>query len=486
MKPIKAIESIIRNKVLRYVFSRYATYVIQFINSLIIAVYLGPYYLGIWGFINLILQYLSQINLGIAHSTNAIIAIHKNNEWYVQKVIGVSFTMLMGLSIMAILFFSVSQIFGFNIGDKYEFSKYAPIVLMIGILNYFNVLLSNIYRVYGRLFEIAFNQSIFPILMMVVILFFKGQNLLSALVITNYLAFLLSFVFYLIKSPVKIRVLFIKRLFKKIQIKGWHLFVYNSSFYLIMISTRSFISSYYSINEFGYFTFAFTLAHVALLLLESFSFIIYPKMLNRLSSGTTEMIDSLLEKIRSSYITTSHLLIHIVIVFYPLFFWLFPQYEQSKQPFRLLSLTLVLYTNSFGYSGLLIAKGKEKILGYIALASLFINVLMAYLLVRVFDIPFTDVILGTMFTYFCLVFAICCFGRKILCLPCKISLILKNMFPLQFFIPYILNLYMVLFQIPDVYFVITVILFLICNYKNIINLKKVFLDIIINPCVIDI
>jgi O-antigen/teichoic acid export membrane protein len=480
------LRKITKNKIIYYILSRYATYAIQFINSLIIAVYLGPYYLGIWGFITLILQYLNQINLGIAYSVNAIVAIHKNKEWYVQKVIGVSFTMLTGLSILVILFFSVSLLFGFNIGDKYEFSKYAPIVVITGILGYFNVLLSNIYRIYGRLFEIAFNQTIFPVLMLVVILFFKGQNLLLALVITNCLAFLLSFVFYLIKSPVKIRLLFIKRLFKKIQVKGWYLFVYNTSFYLIMISTRSFISGYYSINEFGYFTFAFTLAHVVLLLLESFSFIIYPKMLNRLSSGTTEIIDSLLEKIRSSYITTSHLLIHIVIVFSPLFFWLFPQYEQSKHAFRLISLTLVLYTNSFGYSGLLIAKGKEKVLGYIALGALFVNVIMMYILTSILDIPFTYVILGTMFTYFFLVFAVGYFGRKILCLSCNIFTILKNIFPIQLFIPYILSLCLVLFQMSDIYFAITLILFLICNYKIIISLKKVCIDTIFNPRLIDI
>jgi hypothetical protein len=76
---------ILKNKVTGYIASRYLTYAIQCINSLFIAVYLEPYYLGIWGFVTLILQYMNQLNLGISHSVNAIISIHKEKEWYVQK-----------------------------------------------------------------------------------------------------------------------------------------------------------------------------------------------------------------------------------------------------------------------------------------------------------------------------------------------------------------------------------------------------------------
>jgi O-antigen/teichoic acid export membrane protein len=307
-----------------------------------------------------------------------------------------------------------------------------------------------------------------------------------ALDIANCFAFILSFDFYLIKSTVKILLLFIKRLFKSIQIKGWHLFVYNTSFYLIIISTRSFISGYYSINEFGYFTFAYTLAHVVLLLLESFSFIIYPKTINRLSSGTTEMIDSLLEKIRSSYITTSHLLIYIVIAFSPLFFWFFPQYEQSKQAFRLIALTLALHTNSFGYSELLIAKGEEKILGYISLGALLFNIIIVCFLIKVLSVPFAYVILATIFSYFFFVFAVGYFGRKILCLRYDFFSILKNVFSLPFFVPYSLSLCLVIFQVSYIYFLIPIMVFIIFNYKNILGVKNVIKRIIVNSDLINI
>jgi O-antigen/teichoic acid export membrane protein len=269
------IKKALTNKVLHYVFSRYATYFIQFINSLFIAVYLGPYYLGLWGFITLVIRYLNQLNLGISHSVNAIISIHKNKEWYIQKVIGTSLTMLAGLSVVVILFFAGNIVFHWDIGSKYNFSTYAPIVAVIGILAYFNTLFSNIFRVYGRVVEIAINQSAFPILMLITIFIFKGENLLRALIGANFLSFLLSFFLYLYRTPVKLKPFFISRLIKTIQIKGWHLFIYNTSFYLIVISTSSFVSAYYPVEEFGYFTFAFSLSNIVLLLLQSISFLIF-------------------------------------------------------------------------------------------------------------------------------------------------------------------------------------------------------------------
>lgn len=476
----------LKNKVLHYVFSRYATYFLQFINSLFIAVYLGPYYLGIWGFITLIIQYLNQINLGISHSVNAIIAINKNREWYVKNVIGTSLTMLLALSFSVILFFTANEAFHLNIGSKYNFSTYAPIVASIGILGYFNSLLSSVFRVYGKVIEIAINQSAFPVLMLLAILLFKGEELIWALVGANLLAFFLSLCLYLFKSPVKLKPLFIARLFKTIQIKGWHLFVYNTSFYLIIISTRSFVSAYYSIEEFGYFTFAFSLANVVLLLLESFSFLIYPKLINRLASSSIEKITELLNMVRDMYITTSHLLIHMSILFFPLFLLFFPQYSQSANAFKLIALTVVLYTNSFGYSGLLISKGFEKKLGLLAFFALSINISISLILIKFVHLSFDNVIFATMITYFVYVFFLGKLGRNKLCLSSSIKLVLKDIFPMRLLIPYLLSLILIFIDSYAYYFIFPFLFFVILNLRSISKIKLSIDKIISNPNFINI
>jgi len=475
-----------KNKVIGYVASRYLTYIIQFVNSLFIAAYLGPFYLGIWGFISLVGQYIGQFNLGISHSVNAIISIHKEKRWYVQKVVGTSMTMFLGLSLIVILFFIINNLLNINIGSRYNFPKYSVLIVATGIFGYLNASISTVFRVYGKLFEIAFSQTIVPTLMLFSIIFFKGEQLLWALVISNFLSSLISFILFLSKSPIKIKLLYIKRLFKYIQKKGWYLFVYNTSFYLIIITTRSFISGYYSVKEFGYFTFAYTLANVGLLLLDSLSFIIYPKLLNRFALSSSDVIISLLNMLRNGYITISHLIIHIVILLFPLFLYFFPQYEQSKSAFYLIALTLALYTNAFGYSGLLIAKEREKVLSYLTLLSLLINIILAFILANIIKVPFSYIILATMFSYFIFILGVVRLGLKYLHCQNNIMSLIQYVFPYQLAIPFFLSLCLIFFQVSTIYFVIPLVVFGFFNITTIINLKQTIKRIIENPNFINI
>lgn len=480
------IKTALKNKVVLFLFSRYGTYLIHFINSLFIAVYLGPYYLGIWGFISLIIQYFTHLNLGITHAVTAIISVHKSKELYAQKIIGTSLTMLVLMSCIAILFFVANHLFNFNLGAKYHFSTYAPIVVIIGVLGYFNALFSSIFRVYGKLFEIAFHQTVFPVLLLCAIIFFKKDELVWALVCANLFAFLAAFVMFWVKSPITLKPIFVFRLFKFIQIKGWHLFIYNTSFFLIVISTRSFVSGFYSVEEFGYFTFAFSLANVVLMLLQAFSFVIFPKMLNRFAKSNNEQNSILLEKVRDAYVTTSHLLVHMAILIFPVFLLLFPQYMTSSEAFKLIALAVVLYTNSFGYSGLLIAKGYEKQLGRLAFSALVINIVLALVLIKILEVSFTYVIIATMVSYFIYVFVQGYMGRRMLNLNANLNAVWKDIYPMRLFAPYIISLALVFFKAPSYAFLIPLVVFMAGNFKVLLNLKSIVKQIILNPNFINI
>lgn len=485
-KFLPIIKSALKNKVLLFIFSRYGTYLIHFINSLFIAVYLGPFYLGVWGFITLVTSYMNHLSFGIADSVTAIISIKKDEELYVQKVIGTAITMLLGLSVVAILLFAINALFNLDLGSKYEFSTYAPVVVFIGVLAYFNTLFNHVFRVYGKLFEIAFSQTIFPVLMLLAIIFFKDKALLWAMVFANFSAFLLSFLLYFFRMPIKIKPIFVYSLFKSIQIKGWHLFVYNTSFYFIVISTRTLVSGFYSVEEFGYFTFAFSLANVILLLLQSMAYLIYPKILNRFASAKNSDNADMLNKLRDAYVTTSHLLIHLAIFIFPIFLLLFPQYNNASNAFKLIALSVLLYTNSFGYSGLLVAKGFEKKLGRLSFTALIINVLGALALIKLFNVPFTLVVLATMLSYFVYVFMLGKMGRQMLELETSFVAVIKDIYPLRLLIPYVLSLVFILFSVPDYYFIISLVLFVIINFRVLLNLKSIVKTIILNPNFINI
>lgn len=475
-----------KNPAILYVVSRYGTYFIQFINSLFIAIYLGPYYLGIWGFINLVLGYLAQINLGIPHSVNVIVSIHKEREDYVRKVIGNGLSMITGLSIVIILFFVINYAGEINIGEIYNFNTYLIPVCIIAIVTHFNSMFTSIFRIYGKIFIIALNQSLYPLLVLISILFFRGEELLWILVLANAVSLIFVFVLFLAQMPVQLRFLFDFKLIKYIQLRGWHLFIYNASFYLILLSTKTFISGNYRVEEFGYFTFSFSLANAVLLLLNSISYLILPKMINRFAIAENQQVQQILNTIRTAFISLSHLLIHFVIMIFPLFLIFFPDYQPASTVFKITALTVVLYTNSFGYQGLLMARGKEKLIATIALSALIINILIAAFLVHVLEVAFSSVIFSTLITYLFYVLTLGVFGRKEISLSKNVISVFKNIFPVNMFIPFCISLILVIINVPDIYFMIPFFLYILLNISDLKDIKRTIIRLINNPNFINI
>lgn len=480
------VKKVFKNPAILYVISRYATYFIQFINSLFIAVYLGPYYLGIWGFINLVLGYLGQINFGIPHSVNVIVSVNKDKEDYVQKVIGNGLSMILGLSIVIAVFFGIGYSGGFTIGERYEFNNYLIPVTIIAITTNLNTLLSNIFRIYGKIFAIALNQSLFPVLTLMILPFFRGSNLLWAMVIANLLAVIISFVLFIVQTPVKLKLLFNFSLIKYIQKRGWHLFVYNTSFYLILLSTKSFISGNYEVEEFGYFTFAYSLANAILLLLNAISYLIFPKILNRFANATNDHIQEILSGVRVAYISLTHLLIHFVIMMFPLFLLFFPDYQGASNVFKTTALTVVLYTNSFGYSALLMARGKEKLLSKISFSALILNLVLVSIFVYIFKANFSFVIFGTLITYLIYVFTLGYFGRRELSNALSFKHILNDIFPWRMLLPFSISVLLILLSSPEMYFILPFIAFVLLNKNDLKEMKGIGLKVIDNSKILDI
>ncbi|WP_165872189.1 oligosaccharide flippase family protein [Tenacibaculum sp. M341] len=478
----------IKNKVFLYTISRYLTYIIQFVNSLLIAKYLGVYYLGVWGFITLVLQYLMRFNFGISNATTAIASVNKSDEKYVSKIIGVSITLLLILSVLIILFFLVTTIYSIDIGTKYSFTKFIPYVIVIAILNHFNLFFSNIFRVYGKLVAVAFNQSVLPIGILITTFFYKGEDLLWALVYANLIAVFTAFLFFITTRPLSFLPKINWKLVKKIQIKATYLFIYNACFYFIIISTRTFVSEYYTIKEFGFFTFAFILANSVLLLFQSIAFLIYPKLLNRFSNNSNEQSIKLLNILRNAYVTVSHFSIHIIIFLYPFLITFFPEYESTKVVFSIIALTTVVYTNSFGYQGLIVAKEKEKQISFMALIGLVLNILLSYLLICFFDCSYEYVIISTMITYFVYIILITKYGRKLISVKYDLINTFRDVFPLKWMFPFVLSLLITIYnsKYNDWLYTLPIIVFVYFNYRGLREATGMVKKILKNPKVIDV
>lgn len=483
---IPIVSKITSNKVLNYTISTYIIYVLYFVNSIFIAIYLGPYYLGIWGFINLVIQYLAQLNFGITHSVNSIVSISKDDKNYITRILGSSIALLSLLSVFLLLFFLFSVMFNFDIGNKYHFYNYLPLVLIVAILAFYNSLLSNIYRAYGKLNEIIFNQIFYPLISLLCIFFYRGVDLLWALVISNAISSIIIFIVLIVRCPISIKPNLDVNLGKMVIRKGLYLFLYNTSFYLIIITTRSFVSAYFLVTEFGYFTFAFTLANAVLLLLQSFSFLIYPKLLNRFSKFSNEQSYSLLKDVRSAYLTVSHLIIHFAILLIPVFLLFFPKYESAQKAYPIIALTVVLFSNSFGYQELMISKSNERKLGFLAFCCLVLNLVLCFIMIKVFNVPYYLLSLGTMITYVVYVFLVGKNGIKLLNLDSDFKTVIKDIYPARIMIPYFISLLVFFTYNKGIYLCIPILVFLILNYKTILGFKKIIKLILFKPEIINI
>lgn len=475
------LQKLLKNPVFGYITSRYATYAIQFINSMFIAIYLGPLYLGIWGFINLIIQYFGQVNFGITHAVNTIAAIQKHRQRYISQIMGNAVLILLVLSAGIGLLFYCNAFFQWEIGEKYHFSRYAIYVFLIVVFTYFSTLFSAIFRIYGRLFEIAFSQSIFPVATLGVLFLSSKEHLLDNLVYTYVGTYLLSILLFIYRFPIKVRFNMSRRLWWLIQKKGWFLFLYNSSFFFIIITTRSFVSNYYTVTQFGYFTFAFSLANVILLLLTAFTFVIWPKLLNMLAKISQEQSFALLQKLRSLYVITSHLLVHLGLFLFPYFLIFFSQYQGTFETFAFIALTIVIYTNCFGYQGLLIARQRERLVGYFSVAAVVLNLLLCYVLIELLNVGFEHVIFATMITYIIYVFVLGALGRKILQIRFNFWHTLADIFPISISVPYLISLVMALLQVNKYLFFIPLVCYILFNLKEYRPIKNTVQEILLKP-----
>lgn len=479
--------NIIKNKVVIYLASRYVTYAIQFLTSLVIAVKLGPYYMGIWGFVLLLLNYFQQFHFGISNSFNVLYIQNRDNKGECDNYIVNSLVLVSYLAFMIIFLYVIYIINGYKGFEKYHANSYMLWVCIIAILQHYTTFFINLFRVKNQLNQVTICQSIVVVLNFICVFIFKGEALILALiagyVVGNLVAVILAFFSGALPrfGDVTINLRYQEGIIKK----GLFLFIYNSCFYLIIISIRTIISGCYTVEEFGMFTFSFSLAHAILLLLEALSFVVFPKILSKLSSPSIVERKMTISLYRKIYITSAHCLVYFVLPFFPFLLSFFQKYESSITALNLIVLSIVINTNSCGYADLLIANNKEKTLMKLSFFALVLNCILGFILVKVCQVGYSHVIIATLVTYFVYSFCVLVWGERVLN-SMDNRKIVTEFFPFRLAIPYCCALCISFFELPGLYFVVPLVLFLVFNFKMIINTKEILKSLLFKPEIINL
>ncbi len=472
---LNLIKSALRNKIFWYLVSRYLTFGIQFISSIYIAVKLGAYYFGIWSFVLLLINIGNQFNWGIGNALNIIYVQNKNDQTKCRCYCFNAMLLTFLIMIPVILFTLYERIFGFVYFQKYQLGNMIYGIALVICLNYVNTLLMNISRVKGHVFAIAFNQSVFPVLTLILMFCTNGMVLLYLLLGGYVVAMLLSALLYLIENEITWSEKVSWNVMCEIARKGLYLFFYNTCFYLIVLSTKTIVSYYYSVEEFGYFAFAFGLANAAMMLIDSLVFLAFPKMIDMMRGENKDAIQQKIDFLRTTYCTAVSCVVYLAIPCCYFLLKLVPKYQHSFPYFTGILLSLAVYSNCFGYNTYLLAKNKEKTIAICAACALLSNIILTYFLSEILHLGLEYCVCGLLITYFAYTLAVNQCAQKELWKNKKVKIRGPGRFcalVVPFLITFILlyaNLFILMIWLPFVSF----------SLLNIKHLKSLFNQIIL-------
>lgn len=478
---------LIKNKIFIYLVTRYLTYGLQFALSLIVAVRLGPYYLGVYGVLQLVLSYFAQVNFGIPHSLNVLLVHNKSDNDIQDKYTLNSFAIYTFWNVVVVIGALFVVLFGYTQWGEYDIEIYFSLIILIAILTYYNSIVLTVIRFRNQVNNLSLIGSIPVIGNLLVVWFFNEEELVVALTVVNFFScILISTIGFINGAIPKIYISKLNvDLQKGIIHKGLYLFLYNSCFYFILIAVRTIIGSNYSVEEFGFFTFSYTIANAVMLMLDSLNTIIFPKIIDMLSVQNKEQKAAVLDKLRVSYITTSHMLVYFAMILFPFLVLFFPKYEPALTSMNMISLAVLMNANSYGYNTLLIAQNKEIVSSKISANALFIAIVIGLLLVKVVHVEYSFVIISMLIAY--MIFSILATyeGTKLLKDNVDFFYVLKHFFPIKMFIPYVIALAISIFRLESIIF-IPFLIFITLNYKDLGFLKNILMKMVKNPNIIDL
>jgi O-antigen/teichoic acid export membrane protein len=477
------ITGILKNKIFSFILLRYIAYGLQFIGTLVIAYKLGPAKYGIWAYILVIFQFFSLLNFGIPNALNNLISIHKHHRNYLDYTLSVGFFLLVLNVLFSILLYGAINWFGLLDWKDNDLGDYTIHFLLIIILVYCNTLFLNIFRVFNELLAINIYQLILPLTLFIVAISFSSEEMIKWLLFAYLFSNIISLIIFIFKFPHKFQFKLKFRIFSKVIVKALRLFVYNTSFYFIFLSSRYIISESYPQDVFGQFAFALTISMVLVLILDSFSFLIFPKLINKYSKMTNDGI-KFFEDIRLDYVTISHFLMHGAIMLYGVLVVFFIDYSSTFNLFVILCMAHAIFSLGYGYSILLMSKEKDSLLALISLTGLIVNigVILAFIYLK---LPFTYAGISILISYLTMVIILNFHSNRILH-ESTFGESFKRLFSLNFILPIIAALSMVIINVKPFFFIFSFLIFLILNTQRFKAILKRVKEIVHNPSLIDL
>lgn len=366
MSVFSIIKKISLNDKFSFIATKYATYLIYFIISIVVANKLGLFYFGIYGFYKLLLQYFTYSNLGVNYSGIVLMSeqIERNRNKDNKLVVSSILISIVAFIIFFLLFFFISILWFAEIYDKYLIHQYLAFTFFVVIFKQINQIFINTNRVYNKLKIINWAYLI-PCFGELLALFLGKEeslfiNICWAMVISNGLV---TFIFIL-ANAFPLRIVWDLSTIKQLINRGFMLLLYNVSFYFIILIAKGYISGHFNVEQFAQYSFSYNISDAVMLLNNSISFLVYPTLINNLCKcKSSEERIGVMYNIQEKYMLVANLIIIIAYALIPVLHFIVPEYNKAADILAVLLLSQLLVANTFTLTTNLVqAKAELKLI----------------------------------------------------------------------------------------------------------------------------
>jgi O-antigen/teichoic acid export membrane protein len=365
---------VFRKNEIVFVGLRYLSFGLVGIRGFILAFYLGPYFLGIYGYLMLYQQYLSYSSLGFNYSVNSELAIlDEKSEKEKRKITNSAFT---GVFIIAVFISIVSLIayqFKLSLFPIKESYRYIFLLAPLAILINFQQIFVNIFRIQKSLNPIIIGESFLSVGLLIIVFFFKGLILIKA-VFYCWIA-LLTVILFIYKLLYKAKISYDTSRIKLLLKSGLPLLIYVFSYYLMNLMVRTLIGAFYPTEIMGYFSFANNITTAIMLGLDTITWLIFPAIIAKLSDSSLEKED--LQKYLILFTNKLSILVLMItvasILFLPVLFYILPKYRPIQFSLVVLLINQIVFNSGFAFISLCIARKMHIKIAIISLTSVLVG-----------------------------------------------------------------------------------------------------------------
>ncbi|MEP0986295.1 oligosaccharide flippase family protein [Ekhidna sp.] len=462
------LRKIIESKTTLFILLRYVSFGLKLVNAFLFAKYLGPYHFGIYSLYVLIGQYFNYGSLGTNYSYTAYMSDKsesddlKDNLWPNTITLNITSSLLLIAGAVAyVIFFEAN-------------TQLLLLTALIASMVNINTLFVNLFRIYGKLLLINLNDILIPFSYLLLIILLKEKLQVETIFWLQLTLVGILMIFFISFSPEKLKIQYRIKIQKLLLSRGLKLFIYYVGFQLILISSRTVVSFYYSEEDLGFYTLANSLSKSLNQLSSILIFLFFPKIIEIISlkKNDSERIDFVREA-RNIFCSGFYLMIFIACFGLPFILNWIPEYKSISRPFILLIAAQAIFAIGFGYTMFLIWKRQEKSLIISVISALVFNITLSFI-IALTNQEYIFITLSVLISSIVYVMQIIYYSTRLLPERRPLSWVTKEI-PLGLIIPILLLVLGIIFEYIFISQILGLGTFLIMNFKRLKDVvRKVF------------